>query len=278
MVSRQSDFVLDMLWRDDAALRLMADTGISPRVYEPQSMGNSTLCELRTLTMKHAGFRTLLEYFRENGPLNVELVSAIGRRAIRMIEKVHERGLIHGDIHWANFVFSNPDDIPGSLMLIDYGRSMPFINPVTGMHLPRKRLRANGTEEFDWNPALLSIHELNGEPIGRRDDTFRLAEMLLNLHEGTKALTNREKIPIRRDDGVTEFKWAEVFPGSPHRVMKKKRFRKFKDSTPDEWRHLYVGSMRMDFNDEPNYDILDGGATELDIPTSRPGSIIDTPA
>jgi streptomycin 6-kinase len=270
MVHRQSDFVLDMLWRDDAALRIMADTGISPRVFTNDTLA-APICDLRTLTMEKSGFQTLHALFKDRGPLDLDLVVSIGRRAIRMVETIHSRGLIHGDIHWGNFVYQDINDIPGTLKLLDYGRSMPYIDSATGEHLPRSALRANGTVEFDWNPVLLSIHELNGEPIGRRDDTFRLAEMLLNLYEGTLALTNREKVPFRNSpDDPTEWKWADLVPASPHRVMKKKRFRNFKETTPDEWRHLYVGSMRMEFDDEPDYDILDPGHVAADIPTRLP--------
>ena len=44
---------------------------------------------------------------------------AIATRMVEIISMVHERGIVHGDVHWGNWLI-DADANPGSLKLIDF--------------------------------------------------------------------------------------------------------------------------------------------------------------
>ena len=250
------DFVLDMLWRDEAALRLMEDAEtVSPVPLINQAQNVSSMCALRCLVMTNEGENTLYDYFDKKGLLDAETTLAIGRKAIRLVEQVHKRGLIHGDIHWGNFVYSNESDIPGSLRLIDYGRSMPYMDGYTGQHLPGEMMMAKLSDHFLWNDAYLSINELQGNPVGRRDDMFRLAEMLSFMMEGTDALMEKRPPPPPGTHEPRAMRRSFLVPR--RNIVNRKRFRNLKQTTPKAIAELYYGSQSMELEDTPNYNILD---------------------
>ena len=251
------ELVLDMLWRDEAALRLMEDSEkVSPIPYQNQAKNVSSMCALRTVIMTNEGMNTLYDYYDKVGLMDAETTLAIGRKAIRLIEQVHKRGIIHGDIHWANFVYSNESDIPSSLRLIDYGRSMPYLDGITGDHLPPEMMMAKMCDHFIWNDAYLSINELQGNPVGRRDDMFRLAEMLSFMMEGTDALMEkRPPPPVTGEHKPRANRRSFLVPR--RNIVNRKRFRNLKQTTPKAIAELYYGSQIMQLEETPNYDILD---------------------
>lgn len=262
-VDKDLEFLLDTLWRDEAALVLMEDAvGVSPIPLVDQGTSMSGgICKLRTFVMTNEGMNTLYDLFAKNdgGTLDIETALAIGRRAIRLVEQVHKRGLIHGDIHWGNFVYSNESDVPGSLKLIDYGRAMPYVDALTGQHLPPEMMKARESPRFAWNDAYLSLNELLGNPIGRRDDMFRLGEMLSFLVEGPDAIL--EKRPPRSraaPENMARPRGADrdVLVVKRH-VISKKRFRKLKQTTPKAIAQLYYTSQDMKLEDTPDYNVLD---------------------
>ena len=254
-VDTELDFLLTLLWRDEAALNVLEDAlNVSPIPLE--LVQEPSMCMLRTMGMTSVGENTLFDYYEQNGLLDADTAVAIGKRAIRLIEQVHSRGLIHGDIHWGNFVYSNESDIVGSLRLIDYGRSMPYIDPVTGDHLGPDMLMPTMCDQFVWNDAYLSINELQGNPISRRDDMYRLAEMLSFLMEGTDAIMEKRPPPrfsLNRKPRDLERNYLV-----PRRdVLNKKRFRSLKQTTHKCIAELYYGSQMMELEETPNYNILD---------------------
>ena len=253
------EFVLDMLWRDEAALRIMEYAqGVSPIPLVNEAHNVSGICSLRTLVMTNEGSNTLYDYYDKVGKLDANTTLAIGRRAIRLVEQVHKRGLIHGDIHWGNFVYKNESDIPGTLKLIDYGRAMPYIDWQTGAHLPPEMMIAKMSEHFLWNDAYLSINELQGNPVGRRDDMFRLAEMLSFMMEGTDAIMEqRERPPPPRTGEHKPRALRRSFLVPRRNIVNRKRFRNLKQTTPKAIAELYYASQTDKLEETPNYDILD---------------------
>lgn len=208
--------------------------------------------------MTNEGANTLYDYYDKVGKLDANTTLAIGRRAIRLVEQVHKRGLIHGDIHWGNFVYKNESDIPGTLKLIDYGRAMPYIDWQTGDHLPPEMMIAKMSELFLWNDAYLSINELQGNPVGRRDDMFRLAEMLSFMMEGTDAIMEkRERPPPPRTGEHKPRALRRSFLVPRRNIVNRKRFRNLKQTTPKAIAELYYASQTDKLEETPNYDILD---------------------
>lgn len=72
-----------------------------------------------------------------------------------------------------NCVFSDRADPAGTLKMIDYGRARVFVG-IKGHHVP-----AANKSLGSLNPLLLSPWELEGLTISRRDDMYRLSELLV---------------------------------------------------------------------------------------------------
>ena len=102
----------------------------------------------------------------------------IARRLLDNLEALHSLGIVHGDIHAANFVFRRPvkdssqiDSI--DFRLIDFEHASFF--PLNFGH-PK-----NGQDYSEMSPRHLSIWQLFGERVGPRDDVYRLVYMLADI-------------------------------------------------------------------------------------------------
>lgn len=102
-------------------------------------------------------------------------LAKIAARAVRILRAVHDRGIVHGDVHKKNFVLADLANPAASLKIIDFGRAAPFVD-INGVHIANRRMHSSG-----WNLALLSPWELEDSRLSRRDDMYRLSELLLRL-------------------------------------------------------------------------------------------------
>ena len=99
-------------------------------------------------------------------------------------------------------------DPAGSLRVVDFGRTRPYIDPRTGVHIPPSPSVALSRV---LNPLMLSPFELKGSPLSRRDDMYRVSELLFNLMghalevAGRSAKIAAEKEKWTIDDELTEF-------------------------------------------------------------------------
>ena len=221
---------IDQLWKESAVLKLLSGyKGItSTYVAATFSESVSQLCQLRTMVMERVGEQDIGEYRKNNGggPLDNKFVSAVGIAAINLLETLHSTGLVHGDVHGGNFVLYKSDPA-ASLRIIDFGRSRPYIDANTGNHVPLTRLGENG-----WNPGLLSVGELEGWTVSRRDDLFRLAELLIYL--------------ISNADGLYSLHGTQE-------VLRFKRNRKFSSLVPEGFVQFYKETMALDIEATPDY-------------------------
>lgn len=236
----EADEVIWMLWREQAALWVLNDLGIAPRIYDPRYEKISAECYARSYVMDKVGSKTLADLYDENKVTGAKQVARIGIAIINMIEKVHSRGIIHGDIFGTNFVFSDLNDVEGTLKIIDFGRSKPYIDPTTGAHIPE------GFAEFDlesWNPVNLSINELNDKTVSRRDDMFRIAELLVFLTDGGAALL---QITPRGDIVLPPIR----------QLVRLKQNRRFSDAVSKQVIDIYYRSLEMGFSETPDYEVF----------------------
>jgi hypothetical protein len=89
-------------------------------------------------------------------------VLVVGRSLIRVLMKLHdEAGVVHGDIHTGNFCMTENRK---NLIVIDFARSR-FVQET----LVDKQVREPG----EWNDPWLSVWEIEGKSIGRRDDVSK---------------------------------------------------------------------------------------------------------
>jgi serine/threonine protein kinase len=223
-------------WADEAALLILNDSSVGPRLYTPSYRKISKICDLSTFVMEKAGSLGLAEKLRNGLVYDRALIAEIGIRIIDLVELIHKRGIVHGDIHLGNFVYSGSIE---SLQVIDFGRSKPYIQ-LDGSHI------SDGTEDSsdqEWNPVLLSPFELSGSNISRRDDIFRIAELLVNMIDGVIALVNIDSFGGIALPSISE-------------MIKRKRNRKFSSSVPKQVVEVYRMSLDMKFDEAPRYDQL----------------------
>ncbi|PKI71014.1 hypothetical protein CRG98_008595 [Punica granatum] len=113
--------------------------------------------------------------------MSIEMVACIAIEAISILEKVHSRGYIHGDVKPENFLLGppgTPDE--KKLFLVDLGLATRWRDSSTGLHV-----------EYDQRPDVFrgtvryaSVHAHLGRTGSRRDDLESLAYTLVFLLRG----------------------------------------------------------------------------------------------
>ncbi|XP_068641039.1 casein kinase 1-like protein HD16 isoform X2 [Aristolochia californica] len=113
--------------------------------------------------------------------MSVEMVACIAIEAISILEKMHSRGYVHGDVKPENFLLGppgTPDE--KKLFLVDLGLATRWKDSSTGHHV-----------EYDQRPDVFrgtvryaSVHAHLGRTGSRRDDLESLAYTLIFLLRG----------------------------------------------------------------------------------------------
>ncbi|KAB1218513.1 Casein kinase I isoform delta-like [Morella rubra] len=113
--------------------------------------------------------------------MSVEMVACIAIEAISILEKMHSRGYVHGDVKPENFLLGTPGTPDEKkLFLVDLGLATRWRDSSTGMHV-----------EYDQRPDVFrgtvryaSVHAHLGRTSTRRDDLESLAYTLIFLLRG----------------------------------------------------------------------------------------------
>ncbi|MBA0864234.1 hypothetical protein Goshw_000835 [Gossypium schwendimanii] len=113
--------------------------------------------------------------------MSIEMVACIAIEAISILEKMHSRGYVHGDVKPENFLLGptgTPDE--KKLFLVDLGLATRWRDSSTGLHV-----------EYDQRPDVFrgtvryaSVHAHLGRTCSRRDDLESLAYTLVFLLRG----------------------------------------------------------------------------------------------
>jgi predicted Ser/Thr protein kinase len=232
---------LAMSWRDDAALRTIAKSCVSN--IAPKIGGSNSLpmpCSLRSIVMDFVEGKSLDRLFDNIRLLTLEEMVTMALGALKTLEQLHSIGLVHGDVHAGNFIF---EEKRKKMTLIDFGRAIPYVDE-SGKHVLKswKGLTA-AEQDLDLNPLILSIGELKGFAVSRRDDLFRLAECLVTAFDGQEALLDKLS--------------ADVYMMPEARVLiARKVNRRFSNKVPHGFVKLYRATVNMDFNEDPDYATL----------------------
>jgi serine/threonine protein kinase len=198
------------LTREYWFLKFLGDLEVSPKVFSlSQSVIRSQTSTAKTSSlemMAHEGactkspekaqFRYLImervgeslhSYLKRpdvGGKVSVKRALELGIEMMALLEKVHSRGVVHGDIFQRNVCFK--DD---RLVLIDFGRAML-------VHNAPPLARVDG--EIHLFP-LFSLWEMLGYRASFRDDVFRVLQLMAVLMNGSKyvdAMDLLSKIPV----------------------------------------------------------------------------------
>ncbi|XP_010051251.2 casein kinase 1-like protein HD16 [Eucalyptus grandis] len=118
----------------------------------------------------------------DNHPsLPLAAVACVAVEAISILEKLHSRGYIHGDVKPDNFLLGppgTPDE--RKLFLIDLGLAVRWRCHSTGLHVRYHQ----SPDHFRGTPLFASVHAHLGRTSSRRDDLESLAYMLAFLISG----------------------------------------------------------------------------------------------
>ncbi|KAL2655644.1 hypothetical protein AAZX31_04G083100 [Glycine max] len=126
---------------------------------------------------------SLWDVWNNNNPhmMSTEMVACIAIEAISILEKMHSRGYVHGDVKPENFLLG-PPGTPNEkkLFLVDLGLATRWRDSSTGLHV-----------EYDQRPDVFrgtvryaSVHAHLGRTGSRRDDLESLAYTLVFLLRG----------------------------------------------------------------------------------------------
>ncbi|KAG6414502.1 hypothetical protein SASPL_127304 [Salvia splendens] len=110
-----------------------------------------------------------------------EMVACIAIEAISILEKLHSRGYVHGDVKPENFLLGTPGTADEKkLFLVDLGLAVRWRDNSTGLHVDYdQRL-----DVFRGTVRYASVHSHLGRTGRRRDDLESLAYTLIFLLRG----------------------------------------------------------------------------------------------
>ncbi|XP_027367342.1 casein kinase 1-like protein HD16 isoform X2 [Abrus precatorius] len=113
--------------------------------------------------------------------MSAEIVSCIAVESLSILEKMHSRGYVHGDVKPENFLLGQPATAQEKkLFLVDLGLATKWKDSSSGQHV-----------EYDQRPDMFrgtvryaSVHAHLGRTASRRDDLESLAYTLIFLQKG----------------------------------------------------------------------------------------------
>ncbi|XP_062195421.1 casein kinase 1-like protein HD16 [Phragmites australis] len=167
--------------------------------------------------------------------MSVEMVACIGIEAISILEKMHSKGYVHGDVKPENFLLGPPGTPEEKkLFLVDLGLATKWKDAGTGQHV-----------EYDQRPDIFrgtvryaSAHAHLGRTGSRRDDLESLAYTLIFLLRG--------RLPWQGYQGETKgfLVCKKKMSTSPESLC---------GICPQPFRHFVEHVVNLKFDEEPNY-------------------------
>lgn len=217
-------------------LAAMNETGLAPNVYylsEPILVGTdlgtktlSTFVEkfpkecasssVQFVLMDKVG-SSLARYFLNPNRLLSEYiveVLTVGVQLIRLVQNLHEFGIIHGDIHAGNVAFrEHPLNNFGPERYLIGRDGLVFLDFEQAQFVPSRRVRI-----MQGNRILLSPWQLANHRLGFRDDVFRAIQTIADLLTGGSYLNGIEAVFKIREDRMRATAGIE-FMENQHKAM-----------------------------------------------------------
>ncbi|PNT46810.1 hypothetical protein POPTR_003G215700v4 [Populus trichocarpa] len=170
--------------------------------------------------------------------MSSEMVACIAAESLSILEKMHSRGYVHGDVKPENFLLGQPSTPQEKkLFLVDLGLATKWKDSSTGQHV-----------EYDQRPDMFrgtvryaSVHAHLGRTASRRDDLESLAYTLIFLHKG--------RLPWQgyQGDNKSFLVCKKKMATSPEMLC---------CFCPPPFRQFFEIVVNMKFDEEPNYSKL----------------------
>ncbi|XP_047309217.1 casein kinase 1-like protein HD16 [Impatiens glandulifera] len=172
--------------------------------------------------------------------MSTEMVACIAVESLSILEKIHAKGYVHGDVKPENFLLGQPSTAQEKkLFLVDLGLATKWRDSTSGNHV-----------SYDQRPDLFrgtvryaSAHAHLGRTASRRDDLESLAYTLIFLHRG--------RLPWQgfQGDNKSFLVCKKKMATSPEMMC---------CFCPAPIRHLLEYVVNMKFDEEPNYSVMIG--------------------
>ncbi|OHT06531.1 CK1 family protein kinase [Tritrichomonas foetus] len=201
-----------------------------PKVYGLFDYGKS-----RVLAMDQMGPSLEFMFRRCGKKFSLKTVLMIADQVLRIMEYVHQCGILHRDIKPQNFLVGR-GALHNKVFLIDFGVSTTYIDPRTHEHMMYTNNNGLiGTAYY------VSINTHLGDQQSRRDDLESVAYMLIRFMRGSLPWQGlKVKSPEERNEKITQMK-IQTQPEVLCQGM------------PKEFKILIEVIRRLRFDEEPKY-------------------------
>jgi serine/threonine protein kinase len=210
--------------------KILKDVDGIPKVYD-----FIQTTEFNLMSMEMLGLNLEEIFVKHDRRFMIPSILYLGREIIKIIQSVHQNGIIHRDIKPHNFLVARKKKT--KIMLTDFGLSRKYILD-NGLHIPfRKRNSLVGTARY----ASINLH--NGNEASRRDDLESIGYMLIYFMKGRlpwQGVKINEDDPFLTSIGDAKTKYV------PNLC----------DSLPSCFKCYIAYCRSLKFDDEPNYDYL----------------------
>lgn len=223
---------------------------------EKNSQDKHSSCIKDILVMEYLGPSLESLFIKNNNKFKINTIAGIGIQILRILEKVHNAGILHRDIKPHNFLIGKTDRDSRKVYIIDFGISKKFMKQY-------KHIKYMEGKSYCGSLRYCSLRNHIGVEPSRRDDLESVGFMLLRF-----------------------FKKTLPWQGISHKIKDNKekseiiKLKKLKTSVEElcedcllEFKFYIEYCRSLDFREKPNYNYLIGLFNNILI---RNGVTLDT--
>jgi serine/threonine protein kinase len=182
--------------------------------------------------------KNLTSFRKELNTISLNLVFDVGKNLVDIIEKIHEKKLLHRDVKPDNFLFG-VNYLRNKIYLVDFGFCKKYVKEDGVTHIEmRKERPIIGTPNY----VSLNIHD--GIEPSRRDDLESIGYIMMFL------LYN--KLPWNDLISEFQFSYSEIM----NSIKLKKQYIIYDNDVPIQIRTYIKYCRELEFKENPNYKYL----------------------
>jgi serine/threonine protein kinase len=228
-----------------------------PHTYHLERGSMTAYCHSLTIVSENVGATELGDLYKwvRTTP---RVLYSIAAAALKIIKQIHKTGLLHGDIHKRNWLVQDWKRPAETLRIIDFGRVELFMqpdstNPRQTILIPDVVNRQIPTS-LNWNAYHLSPWEMQGHRLTRRDDVFRIAEMLVRLYGEDSGFIEKHNDAKKKRNDAMRINEPAAIQAYLTRVIRLKKKRPFNPHLPKLLKEFYQYTLGLAYHEEPDYD------------------------